>query len=303
MRAVDDLCGHLVADGGGHAVHKLCAGLGQGHNLVVHNPLLERLGVLIVRYRGLPVVLQAGAEVGRHHVTVGVDEVRILGRLLHIVDDLNVGAACAGKGPGLVNDVLRWGVLLRAGQHKLHIGDARGQVEAGGDQPHRRVVLVIGPGQHVLDVVETALLLQRGLEVGQRLEGVLEIGGGVEHRDLGDLRRLLQRGLGQQPGDDHVEVTIHHADGIAPTLHTGIGPDLAAAEVLCRAAELLHRSPEGHARPRRRCLKDHRRRLAAQDIVLELATGDTPLQFQRSVEDQINLFQREIGQRENVPAF
>ncbi len=110
-------------------------------------------------------------------------------------------------------------------------------------------------------------MLDHGLQVGDDLAGMREVGEAVDDRDGGVFRHFLDLGMIVGADHDRVDHAAEHA--------RGVGDCLAAAELggagvedQRRAAKLADRHVERHAGARRVLLEDHRQRATGQRRVL-----------------------------------
>ena len=164
---------------------------------------------------------------------------------------------------------------------------AAAQGQAAGD-----VVGVADPGQRA--PVEPADQLADGVEVGQRLAGMAEIGQAVDHRAVAVLRQFDGRLVAIGADDDDIGIFAQHA--------AEIGDALAAAEARVvaqeerAAAEMDHAGLEAHAGPQRGLFEEQRHHAARQQRLAQ-AAGELGLQVLGDGEDALDFGRRQIGQR------
>jgi hypothetical protein len=148
------------------------------------------------------------------------------------------------------------------------------------------IVTVAQVGQ--LQSLEPALLLLDRQQVAQDLAGMGEIRQGVDDGHAGFAGHLLDVGVFEKPGHDHVHVPADRLDGVVQAFLAG--PEGRGAGVVEDGvpAELGHARLEGNPRAKARLFEDHQERFAphgvrvARGVLLDPARqGDHVLDLRR----------------------
>ena len=318
LGTINDLVGDLKAAVAGEAVQVDGLRVGQFHEVGIADPVPVALKDFLGFLRA--VLAHGGLEHGHGGPGLGIDDVRPLHRLAHVVAD-GEGAAIA---PGIVPAGLQhFGVEFHAlgmGEHHVHTHHRGGDDGALGHGPGLVDARGIGPTHHELDPSEAAELFPDGKDVGQGLEGVVLVVFHIQDGDVGPVGKVADHLVGSAIDPVHRVAVAADGDGVAHArehpghigdalggighlaARQGRGVDLLRVEVVGMAAQLGHAGLEGVTGAQALVVKDHEEGLAAQEMVVRFAHGEAALQVQGHIEDGLHFLAAPLQKRDKVAA-
>ncbi len=225
----------------GQAVHEQRIGRRQAHERLIHPVAREHDAAPL----GFPLLPHAGPG-------VGIDDVGPAHRLGGIAEP----AHAAVHGAATVRARAALGLEVEAGIRLEPVGhrDAQREAEQGRalEPGVEHVVTVAHPGD--LERVEVAPRAPQGVEVGEDLAGVGEIGERVDHRHPRVRGQLLDHAVREGARDDQVAHAGEHARDVLQALAAALA-HLDRAQVHDVAAQLVHADGERHPGAERRLVE------------------------------------------------